>query len=79
MNVPSVRLRLEALAPRIAALGARPIAELLIDIAIETGCPETILRRAEAFARLTPEMMFVARADRFPPRLSPFPVQRRSA
>lgn len=77
-NVP-VRLRLEALAPRIAALGARTIAELLIDIAAATGRSDTILDRVEAFSRLTPEMVCAARAERFPSRLSPFPVQRRSA
>ncbi len=76
---PAIRLRLEALAPRISALGVRSLAELLIDIAAATQRPEIIVRRAEAFAALTPEMVLVARADRFPCRLSLLPDERRSA
>lgn len=73
MSGPSVRLRPEALAPRIAVLSDRDLAELLIDVAGATGQPDVVLARAEAFARLTPEMVRAAHADRFVPRLSPLP------
>ena len=79
MIAPTDRLRFEALAPRIAALGARPLAELLIDLAGATGERDIVLARAEAFARLSPEMVCAARADRFPSRLSAVPRTRRCA
>ena len=79
MSVPSLRLRLEALAPQITALGDRTVAELLIDIAGATAQPDIVLARAEAFARLSPEMVRAARAERFPPRLFATPNERRRA
>ena len=79
MSAPSIRLRLEALAPRIAALGARPVAELLIDLAAATGEPEIVLARAEAFGRLSPAMVRAAGADRFPTRIALVPPAGRAA
>ena len=64
-----LRLRIEALAPRLHSLGERPLAELLVDLANATGEPSIVLARAEAFARLTREAVQAAGADRFPPRL----------
>lgn len=77
MNVPFFRARIEALAPRIAALGVRPLAELLVELCVATRSPETVLERVENFAALEPRTVRALGADRLPPRLSPVP--RRSA
>ncbi len=61
--------RLDRLIERVHALGPRPLAELLGEIAMATGEPGLIADRVAAYARLDPELVCALRADRFPPRI----------
>ena len=67
MDEPTAGLRHERLITRVHALGPRPLAELLAEIAIATGEPGLIADRVEAYARLDPELVRALGADRFPP------------
>ncbi len=60
-------LRFERMFHRVHALGPRPLAELLAEIAIATGEPGLIAGRLQAYARLDPEIIRALGADRFPP------------
>ena len=58
--------RLERMVERVHALGPRPLAELLAEIATATGEPGLIADRVEAYARLDPEIVRALGGDRFP-------------
>ena len=64
--VASVRA-IEHLVARVHALGQRPLAEMLAEIAIATGHPEIVADRVEAYAGLDPEAVRFVGGDKFPP------------
>ena len=51
----------------VHALGPRPLAELLIEIASHTGQSSFIAHRLEEYARLDRDILRALGADRFPP------------
>ena len=59
--------RFEHLCRQVHALGPRPMAELLAEIATATGEPNLIADRLQAYAGLNPEIVRALGADRFPP------------
>ncbi len=59
-------LRFERMVERLHRLGARPLAELLFEIATATHEPGLIADRVKAFANLDPEIVRAVGADRFP-------------
>ncbi len=59
--------RFERQIKRIHALGPRPLAELLTEIATATGEPGLIADRLQAYAGLEPELVRALGGDRFPP------------
>jgi len=59
----------EHLVERVHALGERPLAELLVEIATATGQSSFIAHRLEEYARLDPELVRALGADRFPPNV----------
>ena len=59
--------RYEHLCRQVHALGPRPLAEMLIEIATATGQPDLIANRLQAYAQLDPEIVRAVGADRFPP------------
>lgn len=61
---PSDRMRLERLAVHLVALGPRAVAEALAELA-EHGD----LSRLEPYRRLSPSVVAMVGADRFPPRV----------
>ena len=63
----AVGQHLERMIERVHALGPRPLAELLDEIATATGQPALIADRVEAYAGLNPEIVRALGADRFPP------------
>jgi hypothetical protein len=66
---PRDRLRIERGAVHLHALGARSIAEFLLEIGKEQGCIDDILDRVDLWRwRLTPAMVRAAGADHFAPR-----------
>lgn len=60
-------LRFNHLADLVHALGPRPLAELLREIATETDCVDLITAKLEAYAALDPETVAALGADRFAP------------
>ncbi len=52
---------------RVHALGPRPFAEMIVEIATATGEPGLIADRVEAYAGLDPEIIRALGADSFPP------------
>ncbi len=58
--------RLDRLIERVHALGPRPLAELLGEIATATGEPGLIADRVAAYARLDPDLVCALGGDRFP-------------
>ncbi len=61
--------RFEHLVRRVHALGERPLAELLVDIASATHEPGLIADRVKSYAALDPEILRALGADRFPPAI----------
>ena len=59
--------RYERQVVRVHALGPRPLAELLSEIAAATGEPGLIADRLQAYAQLDPETVRAVGGDRFPP------------
>ncbi len=59
--------RFERQIARVHALGARPLAEMIAEIATATCEPGLIADRVEAYAALDPEIVRAVGADRFPP------------
>ena len=59
--------RFERMVARVHALGVRPLAEMLAEIAIATGKLDLIADHVEAYARLDPEIVRALGADSFPP------------
>ena len=59
--------RFERLIERVHALGVRPLAEMLAEIAVATGRPDIVADRVEAYARLDPEIVRAIGGDKFPP------------
>ena len=57
--------RFEHLVERVHALGQRPLAEMLAEIAIATGHPEIVADRVEAYAALDPDLVRALAADSF--------------
>ena len=53
----------------VHALGPRPLAELLAEIAAVTGQPAIVADRLQTYARLDPEIVRAVGGDQFPPRL----------
>jgi len=51
---------------RVHALGPRPLAEMLAEIATATGKPDLIADRVEAYAALDPEIVRAVGANSFP-------------
>jgi len=61
--------RIERQIERLHAIGPRPTAELLIEIAHRTGQSRFIADRLQAYARLDAEIVRAVGGDIFPPRL----------
>ena len=61
--------RFERQIARVHALGPRPLAELLAEIAAVTGQPAIVADRLQTYARLDPEIVRAVGGDRFPPML----------
>ncbi len=61
--------RFERQIKRVHALGPRPLAELLIEIATVTGEPDLIADRLQAYAELDVVFLRAVGGDRFPPRM----------
>ncbi len=59
--------RFEHLCRQVHALGPRPMAELLAEIATATGEPNLIADRVEAYSKLDPEIVRAVGGDRFAP------------
>ena len=59
--------RFERQIMRVHALGPRPLAELLDELATATGQPALIADRVEAYAGLDPEIVRALGGDNFPP------------
>ncbi len=59
--------RLERMIEHVHALGPRPLAEMLAEIARSTGQPDLVVDLVEKYARLDPEIVHALGADRFPP------------
>ncbi len=59
--------RFERMVESVHALGVRPLAEMLAEIAVATGRPDIVADRVEAYAGLDPELVRALGADRFPP------------
>ena len=59
---------------RLHRLGPRPTAELLIEIARDTGRPDIVVGRLQEYARLDSEIVRAVGGDRFP--AMPFQVVR---
>ncbi len=72
---PAIRSRIEAGALHLHALGPRAVAELLLELAP----PEQVLDRLDRYRRISPGLLRAIGGDRFPPRLSPVPDDRRAA
>jgi hypothetical protein len=62
-----VRLRRQRLVERVHRLGARPLFELIDEIARHYGLADDIDQRLERYAALDPDILSAVRADRFPP------------
>ena len=75
MPTPDNRLRIEAGALHLHALGPRAVTELLLELAP----PDRVLDRLDAYRRISPALLRALGGDRFPPRLSPLPDDRRAA
>ncbi len=67
LDEPTTGPRWEHLVERVHALGVRPLAELLVEIATATGQSSFIAHRLEEYARLDPEIVRALGADSFPP------------
>ena len=67
LDEPTAGLRHERMVESVHALGVRPLAEMLAEIAVATGRPDIVADRIEAYARLDPEIVRFLGADRFPP------------
>ena len=65
----SVGPRFERLVARVHALGPRPLAEMIVEIATATGQPALIADHVEAYAGLDPEIIRAVGGDRFPPNV----------
>ena len=63
------RLHHERQVARLHALGPRPLAEFLADIARSTGQPALIADHVAEYARLDPEIVRAIGADDFPPNV----------
>ena len=59
--------RFERLVERVHALGARPLAELLAEIAAVTGQHVRVVDLVEEYAALDPAVLRAVGADHFPP------------
>ena len=59
--------RLEHLVERVHALGVRPLAELLAEIATVTGQHVRVVDLVEEYAQLDPAVLRFLGGDRFPP------------
>jgi hypothetical protein len=66
---PTARLRLQRDVEHLHALGSRATAEFIVALTERIGgMPAALALLAEYERRLTPEMIRLAGADRFPPR-----------
>jgi hypothetical protein len=63
----------ERLVEHIHRLGARPVCELLLEIAEQGDCLAKLDQRLEAYASLNPAVVRALGADRFPRRLQAVP------
>ena len=61
--------RLERMVERVHALGPRPLAELLAEIAADTGATNLVVGLVEKYAELDPGVVRAVGGDRFPPML----------
>ena len=61
--------RWERMIERVHALGPRPLAEMLSEIAAATGEPGLIADRLQAYAALDPAVLRAVGGDRFPPNV----------
>jgi len=61
--------RFERMVERVHALGPRPLAELLAEIATATGRPDIIADRVEAYARLDADFIRFLGGDKFLPNV----------
>ena len=64
---PLTGQRFERQIARVHALGVRPLAEMIAEIATLTGESALIADRVAAYARLDPEIVRALGGDRFPP------------
>ena len=76
---PGQRLRIERGVERLHRLGARPMAELMIELVSPVGESDLLIRMLDRWGqRLTPEALRVTGGDRFAPRLVVVPLDLRS-
>jgi len=73
MSAAIADLRLRRGAEHLCRLGPRATAELLAELGASYGMHEEIVQRLEAYQCLSPEMIGLAGADRFPPHLVEVP------
>lgn len=73
MSAAVTDLRLRRGAEHLCRLGPRATAELLAELGARHGIRDEIARSLEAYRRLSPEMLHLAGADRFPPCLVEVP------
>ncbi len=76
---PQHRMQIEAGARHLHSLGERAIAELLIALTEPVAELPLLIEMLQDYRRITPAMLGVVGGDRFPPRLSPLPNERRRA
>ena len=61
--------RFERMVERVHALGVRPLAEMLAEIAAATGRPDIVADRIEAYARLDVDFLRFLGGDKFLPNV----------
>ncbi len=59
--------RFERMVEHLHSLGPRPTAELLAEIAADTGATNLVVGLVEKYAELDPEIVRAVGGDRFPP------------
>lgn len=72
---PVERIRIESGAIHLHRLGARAIAELLLELADA----DAVLARLDRYRRFSPDLLRTVGGDRFAPRLSAAPDDRQRA
>jgi hypothetical protein len=72
---PHHRFRIERGARHLGALGARAIAEFLIEDVLDGHDLARLIDRLRQYERCSPELLRAVGADRFPPRLRLVPPE----